>query len=331
MIEAVMFWNEPNNKSHWDFEIDRDWSAYAQMVKLAAAAVRAENPGLLQCLGGISPIDADFIRNMQGHGVLDVLDVVAVHGFPLDWNHWQIHQWPEKIAEIHAVTDLPVWVSEVGVSSFGAEEVQAWGLARTAALLTAHAPRIHWYSLYDLPRAWPATTRHREAEGSSYYRHFYMGILREDGTPKPALEAFAELTPGLGICQWFHFQDHRLEDAVGWLQRLGVRHLRTGLSWADWYRPGAEAWFDRQMAALEEFTVTVTLCFTPEHRGIAPHHTSPPLDPAEYAEFCARMVRRYAAGALRRDRSRTAAAQALSRAAGCSGASLRDGAARSGS
>jgi beta-xylosidase len=294
MIEAVMFWNEPNNKSHWDFEIDRDWSAYARMVKLAASAVRAENPHLLRCLGGISPIDADFIRNMQGKCVIENLDLVAVHGFPLDWNHWQIHQWPEKLAEIRAVTHLPVWVSEVGVSSFGAEEVQAWGLKRTAELLMGDSPRIHWYSLYDLPRAWPATTRHREAEGSSYYRHFYMGILREDGTPKPALDQFGGLTPSLGICQWFHFEDHRLGEAVQWLRRLGVRYLRTGLSWADWFRPGAESWFDRQMSALQEFEITLTLCFTPEHRGIAAHHTSPPVEPSEYADFCARMVRRYA-------------------------------------
>ena len=48
------------------------------------------------------------------------------------------------------------------------------------------------------------------------------------------------------------------------------------------------------MAALEEFTVTVTFCFTPEHRGLEPHHTSPPIDIEEYADFCARMVRRYA-------------------------------------
>jgi beta-xylosidase len=294
MIEAVMFWNEPNNKSHWDFEIDPDWSAYANMVKLAAVAVRAENANLLRCLGGISPIDADFIRNMQGKSLLEQLDVVAVHGFPLDWNHWQIHDWPAKLGEIRAVTNLPVWVSEVGVSSFGAEEVQAWGLRRTAELLLANTPRIHWYSLYDLPRAWPATTRHREAEGSSYYRHFYMGILREDGTPKAALEPFAGLTPALGICQWFHFEDHRLDEAVAWLHRLGVRYLRTGLSWADWLRPGAEYWFDRQMDALQDFDITLTLCFTPEQRGIAPHHTSPPVVLEEYAEFCARMVRRYA-------------------------------------
>ena len=56
----------------------------------------------------------------------------------------------------------------------------------------------------------------------------------------------------------------------------------------------AEAWFDRQMKALDDFEVTVTFCFTPEHRGVKPHHTSPPLHAEEFAEFCARMVRRYA-------------------------------------
>jgi beta-xylosidase len=230
---------------------------------------------------------------MQRQGVLEHVDVVAVHGFPLDWNHWQIQEWPDKLGEIQAATHLPVWVSEVGVSTFGAEEVQEFGLRRTAELLRGRAPRVHWYSLYDLPKAWPATTRHREAEGSAYYRHFYMGLLREDGTPKRALKLFPEFTPDLGICQWFHFQDHRLDDAVRWLRDLGVKYLRTGLSWADSFRPGAEAWFDRQMEALAEFQVTVTFCFTPEHRGLRPHHTSPPQRVEEYAEFCARMVRRY--------------------------------------
>jgi beta-xylosidase len=296
MLEAVMIWNEPNNKSHWDFEIDPDWNAFAEMARLAGQAIAAEDTQMPRVLGGISPIDPLFIQNMQGQGVLEHVDAVAVHGFPLDWNHWMLEEWPDKLAEIQSVTELPVWVSEVGVSSFGAEEVQEFGLRRTAELLIGRAPRIHWYSLYDLPRAWPATTRHREAEGSSYYRHFYMGLLREDGSPKRALNHFADYTPELGICQWFHFEDHRLQDAVRWLRRLGVRHLRTGISWADYFRPNALAWFDRQMRALEEFEVTLTYCFTPEHRGVAPHYTSPPLVPEEFAEFCGAMTRRYAAG-----------------------------------
>jgi beta-xylosidase len=288
-----MLWNEPNNLSHWNFELDAGWNIFAEMVKLGADAVKAENPKIRRVLGGISPIDAQFIRNMKGQCVLEHVDIVAVHGFPLDWNHWRIDEWPEKLCEIRAATELPVWISEVGASTFGAEEIQQFGLSRCAELLIGRAERIHWYSLYDLPKAWPATTRHREAEGSSYYRHFYMGLLREDGSPKLALRDFSRYTPEFGICQWFHFEDHRLDDAVRWLQDLGVRHVRTGISWADSFRPGAERWFDRQMKALEPFDTTLTYCFTPEHCGIAPNHTSPPKDIREFAEFCSAMTRRY--------------------------------------
>ena len=307
MVEAVMFWNEPNNKSHWAFELDPDWQTFSEMVSMAADAVAAENPDVLRVLGGISPIDPGFIQTMQRHGVLEHMDVVAVHGFPLDWNLWRMDEWPSKINEIRAVTDLPIWVSEVGVSSFGADEVQVFGLRRTAELLSGQCARIHWYSLYDLPQAWPATTRHNEAEGSSYYRHFYLGLIREDGTPKPSLELFPEFTPELGICQWFHFEDHRLDDAVEWLRRLGVTYLRTGISWADSFRPKAFDWFDRQMEALEEFDVTMTLCFTPEHLGMEEHHTSPPREIEEYAAFCAEMTRRYAPAASTRKRTSHAA------------------------
>ncbi len=218
-----MLWNEPNNKSHWDPEIDPEWKLFAQTAAAAAQAVKAENSTLLRVLGGISPIDPLFISRMSRFGVLEQVDVVAVHGFPLDWNLWHIHEWPAKLDEIRTVTSLPVWVTEVGVSSFGAEEVQAWGVDRTAELLIGQTARIHWYSLYDLPRAWEATTRHREAEGSAYYRHFAMGLLREDGTRKLALDHFARHTPALGLCQWFHFEDPRLADAVDWMTRLGVQ------------------------------------------------------------------------------------------------------------
>lgn len=292
-VEAVMLWNEPNNKSHWDFEIDPGWRAYGTMVKLASAAIRSVHPTIPRVLGGMSPIDVSFVRTLEAQGVLDVVDVVAVHGFPLDWNHWSIHDWPDRVAEIASTVRHPVWITEVGVSTFGAEEVQQFGLAKTAELLVGRVPRIHWYSLFDLPKEWPATTRHREAEGSSYYRHFYMGLIREDGTPKLACREFARHTPALGICQWFHFEDHRLELAVRWLRDLGVTSVRTGLSWADSFRPDADRWFDRQMSALAPFDVTLTFCFTPEHRGYRPHHTSPPLVPEEFADFCAKYTQRY--------------------------------------
>jgi beta-xylosidase len=291
MVEAVMLWNEPNNLSHWDFQLDPDWKIFADMVITAGRAIRAVNPDLKIVLGGMSPIDPNFVKLLTGLGVLEGLDVVAVHGFPLDWNHWSIHDWPRKLEEIRQVTTKAVWVSEAGASSFGAEEVQVFGLQRSAELLLPLVERVHWYSLFDLPATWTATTRHKEAEGSAYYRHYYMGLVREDGTPKPSSACFPD---GMGICQWFHFEDPRLDRAVEWLRKLRVRYLRTGISWADWFRPNAEPWFDRQMQAVAEFDTTLTLCFTPEHLGRTRHHTSPPRNVADFADFAVWAVERYA-------------------------------------
>lgn len=290
MVEAVMIWNEPNNLSHWDFHIDRDWKIFAEMAIASAQAVRRANPDVKIALGGISPIDANFIQLMKSYGVLDAIDIVALHGFPLDWNHWSIHEWPQKLDEIRAITERPIWVSEVGASSFGAEEVQAFGLEKTAQYLLPRLDRVFWYSLLDLPATWTATTRHKESEGSAYYRHYYMGLVREDGRPKLAAANFPR---EMGICQWFHFEDPRFELALEWLRRLKVRYLRTGISWADWFRQNSHEWFDHQMRQLEPFDTTLTLCFTPEHLGLAPHYTSPPKNVNDFVDFTTWAVERY--------------------------------------
>jgi beta-xylosidase len=293
MVEAVVLWNEPNNLSHWNFHLDPKWEQFGQMIRLAAHTIRDTNSRLPIVLGGVSSCDCDFLRLMSFQGVLEDVDIVGVHGFPLDWNHWQIDEWSAKVDEAATVSGKPVWVLEVGASSFGAEEVQAFGLERTLHLLRGRTDRVHWYSLFDLPATWPAETRHKEAEGSSYYRHYYLGLVREDGQPKLAWNKFPR-DGSVGFCQWFHFEDPRLEDAVERFKELGVRYVRTGLSWADSFRPGAEEWFDRMMEALEPFEVSLTLCFTPAHLGLEEHHTSPPRDNQQFADFAAWAVARYA-------------------------------------
>ena len=69
MIEAVMFWNEPNNLSHWDFQADPGWVRFSEMVRLASASVAAERAGLTRVLGGMSPIDAEFVKTLAQQGV----------------------------------------------------------------------------------------------------------------------------------------------------------------------------------------------------------------------------------------------------------------------
>ena len=193
------------------------------------------------------------------------------------------------------MTDKPVWVSEVGVSTFGAEEVQEWGFAAE--------PRICWWGwrrLHPLVTAYTISRRlGRQRPGTGRPKVLPItgtsiwACSTSTATRNAPLARSTRWRRQWGICQWVHFEDHRLDDTVRWLREFGVTHLRTGLSWADSFRPDADRWFDRQMAALEPFQVTVTFCFTPEHRGTWPHYTAVPQIPAEFADFCARMVRRY--------------------------------------
>lgn len=90
----------------------------------------------------------------------------------------------------------------------------------------------------------------------------------------------------LGICQWFHFEDEpMLETAVRLMRELGIRHLRTGISWADYVRPGGRAWYDRQMAALAGFEVLLSIWHTPPSIAEGGTCASPPRRLRDYADF----------------------------------------------
>ncbi len=55
------------------------------MTRLGAETVRELCPEMQLVLGGVSPIDPNFIRRLKSYGLLNLLDAVAVYGFPLDW------------------------------------------------------------------------------------------------------------------------------------------------------------------------------------------------------------------------------------------------------
>ena len=52
--------------------------------------------------------------------------------------------------------------------------------------------------------------------------------------------------------------------------------------------------FGSRIVALNADAVVDLICFTPESAGLRPHYTSPPKDVNQFAEFCGRMIRRYA-------------------------------------
>src|SRR3954454_10702902 len=100
----------------------------------------------------------------------------------------------------------------------------------------------------------------------------------------------------IGVCQWFHFEDDAtLHRAIDLLAELNVKHLRTGISWADFHRPGGRQWYDRQMRALADAGVQVLLSVwhTPPSIAEGGACNGPPKRLRDYADFIDLIINEY--------------------------------------
>ncbi len=91
----------------------------------------------------------------------------------------------------------------------------------------------------------------------------------------------------VGLVEWFAPGEYeRAECVVQDLRRLGVRRLRTGVSWADWLRPDGPEWYDWLLPRLAaEVEVLPCFLYTPPSMGLRPATSSPPRDPKAFADW----------------------------------------------
>lgn len=199
-FNTLELWNEPNNWMKWDFkQFDPQWEKFGQMI--ADAARQAKSDGERTVLGGMIPVDPHWLKLMQGYGVLEEIDIVAIHAFPQMWwpnhpnwdwhDHW--HGWPQKIESIGEIAeDRPIWVTESGLATWDLDEgcealmdLQVRMLERAAV---APAERLYWYSLVDLDPSREAIEGFHVDENE-----YHMGLVRWDGSKKDAFFRLQEL------------------------------------------------------------------------------------------------------------------------------------------
>ena len=92
--------------------------------------------------------------------------------------------------------------------------------------------------------------------------------------------------PLVGILEWLRpGEEERVERLLADLRTIGVKDLRTGISWADWHTDGGEKWYAWLLPRLAA-EVNVLPCFhyTPPF-GSSSHVCAPPRDPKQYADF----------------------------------------------
>uniref|UniRef100_Q022V6 NAD-dependent epimerase/dehydratase n=1 Tax=Solibacter usitatus (strain Ellin6076) TaxID=234267 RepID=Q022V6_SOLUE len=101
--------------------------------------------------------------------------------------------------------------------------------------------------------------------------------------------------PLLGIVEWFRPGEYeRVEEVLRDLRALGVRELRTGIRWSDWYASEGDGWYAWLLPRLAQ-DVNLLPCFlyTPAPLGIVPKFSSPPRTPKAYADFIDLMITRF--------------------------------------
>jgi CDP-paratose 2-epimerase len=98
----------------------------------------------------------------------------------------------------------------------------------------------------------------------------------------------------LGICQWFHFQDYEtVERAVHLLRELGVRHFRTGISWADYHQPEGKQWYQWLFRQLSEFQILLSIWHTPPSIAEGGVCAGPPIRLLDFADFIWQVEREF--------------------------------------
>lgn len=100
----------------------------------------------------------------------------------------------------------------------------------------------------------------------------------------------------LGLCQWFHYEAY--DDVIRTIEvlhDLGVRHLRTGISWADFLRPQGKRWYDWQMKTLHEagFQLLLSVWHVPPSLSEGASCASPPRRLRDYADFIDQIITLY--------------------------------------
>jgi len=109
-----------------------------------------------------------------------------------------------------------------------------------------------------------------------------------NGARKPSAQT-------LGFVEWFRPGEYdRVASVLSELRILGIRELRTGICWADWYTSEGDGWYEWLLPRLAE-DVNILPCFlyTPPSLGVAPKFSSPPQKPKAYADFIDVMITRF--------------------------------------
>lgn len=171
-LVAVEIGNEINGKNGMTGPAAASRAAsHVALLREVNLAVKPQHPSLVLLGGSTNTIPVGFLAGLVRAGLLDWADGLAIHPYrpePEGVEH--------EIARLRAVmgrADKEIWATEFSREFPRPQAAAAWYLKMAALLEGAGVHHHFWYALADQP-GFPT-----------------MGLVRFDGSAKPAAQAFA--------------------------------------------------------------------------------------------------------------------------------------------
>jgi polysaccharide biosynthesis protein PslG len=196
-IASYEIYNEENAPLWWEGTPEE----YARTLQEGAAAIRRADPDAQVLLGGMVWPDLEWLESAcRGGGA--AFDVLPFHAYPETWT-------PDSItvenylgpgfrsgfvpAADHLCGRKPIWINEAGFATTpGTTELeQAEWWVRTMATFLAE-PRVEHLGIYEIRDQQLGTAVIGDTP------NYYLGLLRRDGTPKPAFATIKFLVRLMG-------------------------------------------------------------------------------------------------------------------------------------
>jgi polysaccharide biosynthesis protein PslG len=212
-------WNEPNLRIFWNPGADA--SGYTELLRAAYTAIHAVDPGATVISGGLAPTATgggniaprEYLEQMYAEGAQGYFDALGFHpySFPLSPTHYsKTNAWSQmnetewsirSIMQENGDGGKKIWLTEYGAPTGGPGSIadsnnhSLWDIpdhvteayqatilreAVTESRTYTWAGPLFWYSYKDLGF-------------DTYTKENFFGIVRADGSIKPAFTALESL------------------------------------------------------------------------------------------------------------------------------------------
>jgi polysaccharide biosynthesis protein PslG len=206
-VAAWELWNEPNHDHY--FKARDKVSSYARLVRAAYPAAKDADPSARVVAGSLADADFEFTDALYARGVKGHFDAWSVHPYSEDRSplHPGIEGWSKKsfVRGVPAVRatmlrhgdDKPLWLTEFGWSTCTVRDQAAYEncvdpatqaeylrLAFGQMQAWSYVPVGVWFNMKD-------TSSNAGDRVDNY------GLLRHDGSEKPAYRSFRDAARAL--------------------------------------------------------------------------------------------------------------------------------------